>query len=133
MSTDYRDWAFDLGRWTKLAGTQLPSDEFDPDPNGLDEDDDHGYQGEDEGPLWVIDVLADGTFSVFASHNSLTDREAPFTSLAEAVRYCEQRDDELYHRRIARESSGTTNLSRPASQVTEPEQTRKAQQDLPFT
>lgn len=98
MSTDYQDWAFDHGRWTKIAGQDC-STFHDTDPNNLDESDDHGNDDTDEGPLWVIDVLADGTFSVFASHHSLTDREEPFKSFAEAVQYCEQRDFELHQDR----------------------------------
>jgi site-specific DNA-methyltransferase (adenine-specific) len=95
MESNYYDWAFEYGRWTKIAGQE--SCGHDADPNELDESDDHAIDNEDEGPLWVIDVLADGTFSVFASHHSLTDREEPFNSFAEAVQYCEQRDCEILH------------------------------------
>jgi hypothetical protein len=94
MESKYYDWAFDYGRWTKIAGQELP--DRDVDPNDLDESDNHENDDTDEGPLWVIDVLADGTFSVFASHHSLTDREEPFNSFAEAVQYCEQRDYEIH-------------------------------------
>ena len=97
MRTDYHDWAFDDGRWTKIAAQELP--DRDVNPNELDESVNHAIDNEDEGPLWVIDVLADGTFSVFASHHSLTDRKEPFNSFAEAVQYCEQRDDEIQHGR----------------------------------
>ena len=95
MESKYYDWAFEYGRWTKIAGQE--SCGHDAAPHELDETDDHAIDNEDEGPLWVIDVLADGTFSVFASHHSLTDREEPFNSFAEAVQYCEQRDCEILH------------------------------------
>jgi site-specific DNA-methyltransferase (adenine-specific) len=95
MSTDYYDWAFDYGRWTKIAAQHTP--DRNADPNELDEANNHGDDDKDEGPLWVIDVLADGKFSVFESHHSLTDREEPFDTFAEAVQYCEQRDGLLQH------------------------------------
>lgn len=97
MTIEYFGWTFDDGRWTKIAGQERP--DRDVAPNELDESDNHAIDNKDEGPLWVIDVLADGTFSVFTSHHSLTDREEPFNSFAEAVQYCKQRDGEIQHGR----------------------------------
>lgn len=102
MSAEFGDWVFDAGVWTKISAWRACSesnrkpdwciDELE-NADVLDEGDD------DEGPLWIIDVLPNGTFSVFRSHHFLTNRDAPFQSLLEAVRYCDSVDSELQYGR----------------------------------
>jgi hypothetical protein len=132
MNTDYQDWKFDNGRWTKIAGSVWSDDELD--PNEFDESDEHVEHDDDEyeGPLWVIDVLPDGSFSVFESHHSLTDRKEPFNTFAEAVSFCDACDHERSLRRNQPQSSGPAAASPVKRPVTEPAQKRKNQRDLPF-
>lgn len=132
MTIEESGWTFDEGRWTKIA-MQDYSSLFDPDPNELDESDQiPDREINDEGPLWVIDSLADGTFSVFESHHSLTDRKEPFGTLAEAMQFCEAIDHEIQCGRSVARSSNVAAAKQPELLANQAEPKQKRQRDLPF-
>jgi hypothetical protein len=132
MTIDYSEWAFDDGRWTKFAMVDYSSlPELDSEePDAFDG---HSERPSDDEPQWVIDVLADGTFSVCESHHSLTDRTEPFASLVEAVQFCDAIDEEIQAGRCPKTKTKHTAPSKPESPAEELDQLRQNQRQLPFS
>ncbi|GEM_PF-2216529 len=98
---DAFDWAFSPDRsWSRRAWEKTPGDSPFRFP-----------------PHWEIEVLEDGTFSVFGSHHSLTSREEPFSTLADAIAHCDAGDRERQRAQMDDDDLKATErtLGQPAS------------------